>query len=501
MGNIQSNLTIITSSSTGVYILICQGRGYKLFINTINDMLIITATSLQNGKTYSLHITLSELLSFEIFSSYKTINEVKTAVEKGLKQKALRLEEKENTIKLIFVQMKKDKPITCTFDLTEYNNDIKDDCTFRSSKPLLESLILDNNIELYSSVNEFINDECSLQTIVMLYNNGKYDEALKIIGEKPVDVHSLYFKALCLYKLGNYIDALSNFITLNNRIKDADIELYIEKCRKLLKGKENDLYSEAAKIVTDKVKMLELLNKAVEINPKFESGFSLKARILIDLLRYDEATECIDKALEINPNYYAAYNNRALVYSAEGKYSEALECLDKALKINSKVSLLYLNKGIVLLNLNKFDEAIDNFNKTIEYTPLFDLAYSFKGEALICKKQYDEALHLFDKAIELYPNSFIAFAYKGKALICMKRFEEAIETLNKAIGVTSKNDIAYYYKGYALHCLNIESGGVELFNKSKEFNLKERVYYDQLTLNDFNKHEEIVYGLNYLTDI
>jgi tetratricopeptide (TPR) repeat protein len=59
--------------------------------------------------------------------------------------------------------------------------------------------------------------------------------------------------------------------------------------------------------------------------------------------QYDQAILDLNKAIEINPRYDKAYNNRGIVYRLKGQYGQAISDFNKAVEINPKDAEGYNN--------------------------------------------------------------------------------------------------------------------------------------------------------------
>ncbi len=58
---------------------------------------------------------------------------------------------------------------------------------------------------------------------------------------------------------------------------------------------------------------------------------------------YDQAISDLNKAIEINPRYNKAYNNRGVVYRRKGQYDRAISDFNKAIEINPLDAEAYNN--------------------------------------------------------------------------------------------------------------------------------------------------------------
>jgi tetratricopeptide (TPR) repeat protein len=332
-----------------------------------------------------LHFNLADLKKMTMFTSDKSLDCVKKHIESYIKLKELKIDEYDNKILLKFISQKFGNIVinlTC-------NNSTKKQCnTTAMANPLLENLILSDNIDL---------THCEwFKVIISLYTKGKYEDTLKVIGEQETNIIYLYFKGLCKFKLGNYFGALTSFIGLGCQI-EVDVNSYVEKCVEFLKGKEEELYRESL-IVSNLQQKIELLNKAIQINP----------------------------------NYSIAYNEKGVVLLEMREYNKAIVCFNKAIELNLKTAAIYTDIGKALIELYKSSDAIENFSKAIELDPMYDQAYYNYGLALVCNLKFEEAKNNFDKVITINPLHKTVYIKKGFILEKLQHFLEALECYNKA---------------------------------------------------------------------
>jgi tetratricopeptide (TPR) repeat protein len=79
------------------------------------------------------------------------------------------------------------------------------------------------------------------------------------------------------------------------------------------------------------------LNKALEINPKYDKAYYSRGNVYGQTGKYDEAVTDFSKAIEINPKYAAAYSSRGAAYAILGKTEDAKKDLRTALKLNPEL--------------------------------------------------------------------------------------------------------------------------------------------------------------------
>jgi tetratricopeptide (TPR) repeat protein len=90
---------------------------------------------------------------------------------------------------------------------------------------------------------------------------------------------------------------------------------------------------------------LSILEKVIEIDPKYEYAYGDKALILDSMGKLDESIDMYSKALELNPNNAITWHNKALTLIKQRKIYEAISCFDEAIAINQEYSKAWYNKG------------------------------------------------------------------------------------------------------------------------------------------------------------
>lgn len=171
----------------------------------------------------------------------------------------------------------------------------------------------------------------------------------------------------------------------------------------------------------------------IELKPDFARVYNLKAVILLNIKRYQQALENIDKAIELNPNLSFLWDNKSLILLELGFYKEALDCVNKAIELDPNNFFAYNNKASILFRLGKYKEALENIEKSLSIRPDFNFAIRNKGLCLMYLNRIDEGIEIFKELItkepnnpEHYYNLACAYAQKGEK-------NQAIDYLKRAI--------------------------------------------------------------------
>jgi len=88
----------------------------------------------------------------------------------------------------------------------------------------------------------------------------------------------------------------------------------------------------------DNQSAIELIRKAISINPFSADYYINLGAIFKQLGRLREALECYQTALQLQPESAEAYNNLGNVFKEQGRIPQAKEAFDKAISIKPKFS-------------------------------------------------------------------------------------------------------------------------------------------------------------------
>lgn len=216
-------------------------------------------------------------------------------------------------------------------------------------------------------------------------------------------------------------------------------------------------------------RMLELRERLFgKDNNEYAKGLNLKAAILNELRRYNEAIDIHNKVISIRENkenlnidLAISWNNMSTVYEKLGKYNLSLDYAIKALKINELVldknhislSINYGNISLIYSKLNKNDlsleysrKALKIIEKTLDNNYIF-LAVSYGNISMIYRtlKKYNTSLDFGKKALKLneeildknHPELARTYLNLGCIYKDLKECKKAKEHIEKAKNIYS----------------------------------------------------------------
>ena len=180
---------------------------------------------------------------------------------------------------------------------------------------------------------------------------------------------------------------------------------------------------------------IELIDKAIKINPDHAAAHSNRGNVLLELKHPKEALLSFDRAIAIEPGYAQAHYNRGNALLELKRLEEALASYERAIAIQPDYAPAHSNRGNVLLELKRTEEALASHDRAIVIKPDYAPAHSNRGKALVELRRTEEALTSFDLAIAIKPDFVEAHSNRGHALLELKRPEEALASLDRAIAI------------------------------------------------------------------
>jgi tetratricopeptide (TPR) repeat protein len=192
-------------------------------------------------------------------------------------------------------------------------------------------------------------------------------------SQDPIIQIELYKNVLELEP--NDYNALNNIAVAYNKLDESEKAIeYLDRALEI-NDKFNLAYVNRAESYNQLNKYdlaLQNVSKALAIEPNFAHSYSIKAKILTKQELYDEAEESISKAVEIAPNSGDVYLNQGFFYEGRKNYLESLRSYEKAESLNfADKGLLYNNMAVAYRRLKQFDKAIAYIQKARQFNPNF----------------------------------------------------------------------------------------------------------------------------------
>jgi predicted O-linked N-acetylglucosamine transferase (SPINDLY family) len=191
---------------------------------------------------------------------------------------------------------------------------------------------------------------------------------------------------------------------------------------------------------------LELLGRAIVLEPAVAEHQYNRGELLRRAGRWDEAIASLDRAIALKPRLANAHATRACVVQQQGRLDEAVAAYRRALELGADDPVIDNNLGSALNDLGALDQAIAALGRAIERAPEYADAYANLGAVLHRAQRLDESIAACRRAIELGANPAIAYNNLGNVLREAGALDEAIAAFRRAIelsgdGIVAQNNL------------------------------------------------------------
>jgi len=267
------------------------------------------------------------------------------------------------------------------------------------------------------------------------------------------DAERIYRKIL--QKKPDHFDALHLLGVISVQTQQA--ERGVELIRKAIGVNPNiaAAHSHLANALTFLRRPAEALasyDRAIALKPDYADAYNNRGRALEDLRRPDEALASYDKAIALAPDFAEAHINRAGVLQDLKRLVDALASCDKAIALNANFAEAHNNRGSVLQDMNRPADALASFTRAIALKAGYAEAYTNLGAALRELRRPEDALASYDKAIACAPDFVAAWVGRGNVLSDMTRHGEAADAYARVLKI--EPDYPFAKGAYLIHILS-----------------------------------------------
>ncbi|OPY55970.1 MAG: Tetratricopeptide repeat protein [Pelotomaculum sp. PtaU1.Bin035] len=250
-----------------------------------------------------------------------------------------------------------------------------------------------------------------------------YNECLTVIEKaSPVfpqaDIAPL--KGKCLFSLGCYNEALSNFLV--SPVNNQNL-YYIGKIYFIL-----NQYNDALRVFR------EILSKATNSEETFRACYWV-GKSLYNLGELDDAISCFKSYISVYPDETQVYLDLALCYLKSGCLDEARNNLIQYQNLGGNAELANLYLGIVNYRLGKYKKAIFLLDQTSKK----EHTLYWKGLAYYKLSLYEDAIECFSTAAK-YEAKPIYYKMMGNSHLELGNFFEAKICFEKALNIDSLDE-------------------------------------------------------------
>jgi tetratricopeptide (TPR) repeat protein len=199
----------------------------------------------------------------------------------------------------------------------------------------------------------------------------------------------------------------------------------------------------------DPRKALELIGKALALNPGNAAAHCNRGSALQALNDLEAALESYNQAIVNDPRFAEAYFNRGIVLHLLKRPDDALASHSRAIALNSGFAAAYYQRGRVLQELNQLQAALASFDRAVAIDTKYAEAYLIRGNVQRQLGQWHAALASFDAAISIQPNFAEAHCNRGNILNELNQLDAAVASYDRAIAINDRYVEAYCNKAVA----------------------------------------------------
>lgn len=229
------------------------------------------------------------------------------------------------------------------------------------------------------------------QSFVAYYNakNPRTAEELTLIGralthlEKYKDANEMYLDATQADP--TFIEAhLSGGELYTEKYNYADAAKFFADALKINPNSARAHVGVAAnKRLEGGAEMGAAIDKALAVNPNSVEAKTMRAGMMLEAEKFEEAKADIDAALKINPNSLDAHALRAVMFYLQDKSAELDAEIKATLAINPRYGMLYETLSHYATNNRRYANAAEFSRKAIELSPRLWAAHLSLGTALM----------------------------------------------------------------------------------------------------------------------
>ena len=201
---------------------------------------------------------------------------------------------------------------------------------------------------------------------------------------------------------------------------------YKEKAREWEEGKDAEI-SAAARMFLQRMRA-----SPVNVLTLIDKGWNL-----ITTGDYEEAIDVLKKAVSLEPDNIKAMSLLGWAYTYADRYDEAFMVYQKVLSMDPDNSMARCNLGYILYKKGIYGEAIEQLSRVIkENRDRSAVLYAryYMGLVYLDREMFSDAVHFFKEALKLGPNLSEAYYYLGVAHKEMGDIESAKKMWEECIG-------------------------------------------------------------------
>jgi len=299
------------------------------------------------------------------------------------------------------------------------------------------------------------NPEVQYQQVLLEDAVGNDDKAIEILQGvvKQTERPQGHYTAAEAHNRAVFLERLGS-IYRNQEKYDRALETF----RQLLTLGDSEapqgeaLIIETLRLQREPQQALQAADAAVQKYPKDRALVALRARLLAEQGRIEEAIPALQGLLKGGPSDRETYLTIAEVYSQAKRYSDAEAAVRQSLALTPKAEdqeFARFMLGSVYERQKKYDLAEEEFKKVLSANPLNAPAANYLGYLLADRGvRLEESVKYIQKALQVEPNNGAYLDSLGWAYYKMNRPDLAQPPLEKAARLISNDPTILEHLGH-----------------------------------------------------
>ena len=195
---------------------------------------------------------------------------------------------------------------------------------------------------------------------------------------------------------------------------------------------------------------VDLMWRAIAINPNQAVAHSNLAAALLALQQPLQSLASCDRALQLRPDYADAHNNRGNALLAMNRPGDAIASYDRAHALNPQLATILINRGNAQHRIGALQQALDSYDRALQLQADAVAALRGRGDVLRDLDRPEEALPAYDRALQIHPDDAEALNDRGSALLDLGRAQDALDSYEQALRLNPGYTIALNNRSLAL---------------------------------------------------